>query len=81
LRRPQAVRLTGWLAELVIADDSERAARLLDAGVGQLRRLGDRWAIARWLELDQAAAKGSLSRSRQGWALEDIGAQMEPKTT
>ena len=28
--------------------------------------LGDRWGIARCLELDQAAAKRSLSRSRQG---------------
>jgi predicted ATPase/DNA-binding SARP family transcriptional activator len=65
------VRCAGWatltLAELAIADaDAERAARLLDAALGQLRPLGDRWGIARCLELDQAAAKGSLSRPRKG---------------
>jgi hypothetical protein len=65
------LRAAGWvavtLAELAIADgDSERAAPLLDAALAQLRPLGDRWGIARCLELDQAAAKRSLSRSRQG---------------
>ena len=65
------VRCAGWatllLAELAIADgDAARAAGLLDAALGHLRPLGDRWGIARCLELDQAAAKGSLSRSRQG---------------
>ena len=65
------VRCAGWatllLAELAIADgDAERAAGLLDAALGHLRPLGDRWGIARCLELDQAAAKRSLSRSRQG---------------
>ena len=65
------LRSAGWatltLAELAIAEaDAERAARLLDAARGQLRPLGDRWAIARCLELDQAAAKRSLSRSLQG---------------
>ena len=64
-------RCAGWatltLAELAIADgDAERAARLLDAALAHLRPLGDRWGIARCLELDQAAAKRSLSRSRQG---------------
>jgi hypothetical protein len=64
-------RCAGWatltLAELAIAAaDRERAARLLDAALGQLRPLGDRRGITRCLELDQAAAKGSLSRSRQG---------------
>jgi predicted ATPase/DNA-binding SARP family transcriptional activator len=64
-------RCAGWatltLAELAITDgDAERAARLLDAALVHLRPLGDRWGIARCLELDQAAAKGSLSRSRQG---------------
>jgi hypothetical protein len=47
---PVAVRLTGWLTELAIADgDFERAARLLNAGLGQLRPLGDPWGIARCL--------------------------------
>jgi hypothetical protein len=64
-------RCAGWatltLAELAITDgDAERAARLLDAALAHLRPLGDRWGIARCLELDQVAAKGSLSRSRQG---------------
>ena len=64
-------RCAGWatltLAELAIADgDAERAARLLDAARGHLRPLGDRLGIARCLELDQAVAKGALSRSRQG---------------
>ena len=31
-----------------------------------LRPLGDRWGVARCLELDQAVAKGSLSPARQG---------------
>jgi hypothetical protein len=44
LRSPHGPKdwLTGSLTELAIADgDFERAARLLDAGVAQLRPLGD----------------------------------------
>jgi len=64
-------RWVGWttltLAELAIAGgDAERATQLLDAALAQLRPLGDRWGIARCLELDQAAAKRSLSRCLQG---------------
>ena len=64
-------RVAGWvtlrLAELAIADgDAERAARLLDQALERLRPLGDRWGVARCLELDQAAAKRSLSPARQG---------------
>jgi predicted ATPase/DNA-binding SARP family transcriptional activator len=64
-------RCAGWatlsLAELALADgDAERATPLLDAALGHLRPLGDRWGIARGLELDQAAAKRPLSRPRQG---------------
>jgi tetratricopeptide (TPR) repeat protein len=64
-------RCAGWasitLAELAIADgDAERAVRLLDAALERLRPLGDRWGLARCLELDQAAAKGSLSAAREG---------------
>ena len=72
MAEPQGlVRCVGWatltLAELAIADgDAERAARLLDAALERLRPLGDRWGVARCLELDQAVAKGSLSRPREG---------------
>ena len=64
------LRVAGWvtlmLAELAIADgDAERAARLLDQALERLRPLGDRWGVARCLELDQAVAKGSLSQARQ----------------
>jgi tetratricopeptide (TPR) repeat protein len=62
--------LAGWaaltLAELAIADgEAERAARMLDMGLERLRELGDRWGVARGLELDQAAAKGSLRPARE----------------
>ncbi len=72
LAEPQRLlRCAGWLtlmlAELAIADgDAERAARLLDQALERLRPLGDRWGVARCLELDQAVAKGSLSQARQG---------------
>ena len=72
MAEPQSLfRAAGWvtlrLAELAIADgDTERAARLLDAALKHLRPLGDRWGVARCLELDQAVAKWSLSPSRQG---------------
>ena len=61
----------GWvtltLAELATVEgDAERAARLLDAALERLRSLGDRWGVARGLELDQAAAKGPLSPAREG---------------
>jgi predicted ATPase/DNA-binding SARP family transcriptional activator len=64
-------RVAGWvtlrLAELAIADgDAERAERLLDQALAHLRPLGDRWGLARCLELDQAVAKRSLSPARQG---------------
>ena len=64
-------RVAGWvtlrLAELAIADgDAERAARLLDQALEHLRPLGDRWGVARCLELDQAVAKWSLRPARQG---------------
>ena len=63
-------RLAGWaaltLAELAIAaGDAERAARLLDVALARLRPLGDRWGVTRGLELDQAAAKGSLRPARE----------------
>ena len=72
LAEPQRLfRVAGWvtlrLAELAIADgDAERAGRLLDQALEHLRPLGDRWGVARCLELDQAAAKRSLSPARQG---------------
>ena len=54
------------LAEPALADgDAERAARLLDEALA-LSPGGDRWGVARCLELDQAVAKGSLSPARQG---------------
>jgi predicted ATPase/DNA-binding SARP family transcriptional activator len=63
-------RLAGWaaltLAELAIAvGDAERAAGRLDLGLERLRALGDRWGVARGMELDQAAAKGSLRPARE----------------
>jgi tetratricopeptide (TPR) repeat protein len=63
-------RCAGWttlrLAELAIADgDAERAALLLDSALAHLRRLGDRWGIARSLELDQEVAKRPLSPARE----------------
>ena len=63
-------RSAGWatltLAELAIADgDVECAAKLLDAALEQLRALGDQWGVARGLALDQAAAKRSLSPTRE----------------
>ncbi len=66
LAEPQGLlRAAGWstltLVELAIADgDAERAALLLDQALEYLRPLGDRWGVARCLELDQAVAKGSL---------------------
>jgi predicted ATPase/DNA-binding SARP family transcriptional activator len=72
LAEPQSLlRAVGWLtlrlAELAIADgDVERTARLLDEALEHLRPLGDRWGVARCLELDQAVAKRSLSPPRQG---------------
>jgi predicted ATPase len=71
LAEPQRLfRAAGWvtltLAELAIADgDAERAGRLLDQALEILRALGDRWGVARGLELDQAAAKRSLSPARE----------------
>jgi len=67
----QLFRCAGWatlaLAELALADgDAERAAGLLDAALARLRPLGDRWGVARGLELRQAAAKRSLSPAREG---------------
>ena len=64
-------RCAGWatlpLAELAIADgDAERAAGLLDAALGQSAAARRPVGHRALLELDQAAAKGSLSRSRQG---------------
>lgn len=72
MAEPQSLfHAAGWvtlrLAELAIADgDAERAARLLDRALEVLRPLGDRWGVARCLELDQAVAKRSLSPARQG---------------
>lgn len=64
-------RGAGWatlrLAELAIAEgDAERVTPLIDAALERLRPLGDRWGVARGLELDQAAAKRSLSPARKG---------------
>ena len=63
-------RSAGWatlsLAELAIADgDVERAAELLDAALEHLRALGDQWGVARGLALGEAAAKRSLSPTRE----------------
>ena len=71
LAEPQRLlRVAGWStlrrAELAIADgDGEHAARLLDQALEHLRPLGDRWGVARCLELDQAVAKRSLSPAGQ----------------
>jgi hypothetical protein len=64
-------RCAGWvritLAELAIASgDTARAAGLLDAALEQLRPLGDRWGVARCLELDQVAAKPPLRAAGEG---------------
>lgn len=64
-------RCAGWatltLAELALAaGDAERCTQLLDVALGRMRALGDRWGVARGLELDQAAAKRSLSPAREG---------------
>jgi hypothetical protein len=63
-------RAYGWaslrLAELEIAEgDGETAARLVDEGLERLRPLGDRWGVARSLELGQAAAKRPLSPAEE----------------
>jgi tetratricopeptide (TPR) repeat protein len=63
-------RADGWaslrLAELEIAEgDGEEAARRLDEAVARLRPLGDRWGLARALELSQIAAKRPLSPARE----------------
>jgi tetratricopeptide (TPR) repeat protein len=64
-------RASGWvtitLAELAIAaGETERAAQLLDEALERLRPLGEAWGVARCLELDQAAAKRSLSPAGEG---------------
>ena len=64
-------RCAGWttlrLAELAIASgDTERASQLVGEALERLRPLGDQWGIARGLELDQLAAKGSLSPAGEG---------------
>jgi tetratricopeptide (TPR) repeat protein len=64
-------RVAGWaaiaLAELAIAGgDTERAAQLIDLALERLRPLGDSWGVACCLELDQAAAKRSLSAAGEG---------------
>ena len=61
--RQRLLRGAGWvtlrLAELAIADgDADRAARLLDEALKHLRPLGDRWGVARCLELDQRSLRG-----------------------
>jgi predicted ATPase/DNA-binding SARP family transcriptional activator len=61
----------GWatlrLAELAIAGgNAEEGAELADAALDRLRPLGDRWGVARGLELREAAAKSSLSGAREG---------------
>jgi ATP/maltotriose-dependent transcriptional regulator MalT len=64
-------RCAGWtnlrLAELAIADgEPERATQLVDAALERLRPLGDKRGIARALELDEMAAKRSLSPAGEG---------------
>jgi hypothetical protein len=64
-------RCAGWaalrLAELAIDDgDPERAARMLDKALAQLRPLGDEMGMARALQLDEVVAKRPLSPARQG---------------
>jgi hypothetical protein len=65
------LRGAGWielrLAELAIEDgDDARATALTDRALEHLRPLGDRLGIARALELDQMAAKRSLSPAGEG---------------
>jgi tetratricopeptide (TPR) repeat protein len=69
--RQLLARCAGWatlrLAELELAGgDAESVRRLLDEALASLGSLGDRWGVARCLELDQAAAKGSLSPAGEG---------------
>jgi predicted ATPase/DNA-binding SARP family transcriptional activator len=64
-------RCAGWttlrLAELAIAGgELERASELVDSALGRLRPLGDLWGVSRGLELDQIAAKRSLSPAGEG---------------
>jgi tetratricopeptide (TPR) repeat protein len=63
------LRAAAWIdlarAEVAIAErDGERAGRLLGPALEQMRALGDRWGVARALELGQAAAKTSLRAAR-----------------
>jgi tetratricopeptide (TPR) repeat protein len=65
------LRCAGWtrllLAEIAIAEgDRDGAARLVGAALDRLRPLGDRWGIARCLELDEVTAKRSLSAAGEG---------------
>jgi predicted ATPase/DNA-binding SARP family transcriptional activator len=64
-------RCAGWttlrLAELAIAGgEFEGASDLVDSALGRLRPLGDLWGVSRGLELDQIAAKRSLSPAGEG---------------
>jgi predicted ATPase/DNA-binding SARP family transcriptional activator len=64
-------RAYGWaslrLAELAASEgDQEGAASFVDEALSRLRPLGDRWGVARALELDQAAAKSPLSPAGEG---------------
>ena len=63
-------RCTGWttiaLAELAItAGDHAHATALVDSALKRLRPLGDRWGVARCVELEQVVAKPSLSPPRE----------------
>jgi tetratricopeptide (TPR) repeat protein len=64
------LRAAAWtgvtLAELALAEgDASGASRLLETALARMRALGDRWGVARALELGQAAAKTPLSPARE----------------
>ena len=64
-------RCVGWttlaLAELALADGDEAARPSWSTPrLARLRPLGDRWGLARSLELGEAAAKRPLSPAREG---------------
>ncbi len=55
---------SGWPSSPSPRSDAERAGELLGAARRRLGELGDRWGLAWASELEQAAAKRSLSPSR-----------------
>jgi predicted ATPase/DNA-binding SARP family transcriptional activator len=64
-------RCAGWMAVTLAelestAGDAARAAELVDWALERLRALGDRWGVARCMELREGGAKRPLSRAREG---------------